>query len=87
MRLKPVTITTQLPPSSWAIIDVLRTRRHRGEWAALMCADAEHPGTQWAWVAIPGTHRGWRQAWQAMGEALETRHLEADTAILGAGLW
>ena len=75
MRLPQVTITTNLPPSSWAILDVLRRGAgRRGEWAALMCADAEHPGTQWAWVAVPGKHRTWRLAWQAMGEALETRH-------------
>ena len=83
-KLKPTTAIEYLdrPPSGWFVLDVMETRSgNTPDWVALMIDVA--PDREWrhggctshsVWVRIPGKHRNYETAWDALETMIATRH-------------
>jgi hypothetical protein len=86
------------PPVGWFALDVMRARRRKWDWCALMIdvqpdelkhcrckmawlyvdpneyrPDGNRTARE-AWLRIPGKHRNWEAAWDALQDILATRH-------------
>ena len=68
------------PPDGWFVLDVMKLKKLRKwDWWALMIevAPDEHKHCRRArevYVRIPGKHRTYEDAWEAMEEMISTRH-------------
>ena len=67
--------------AGWYALDVMRKQSRKWDWVALMID--VHPdefksyrtrAAREKWVPIPGKHRNYEAAWDAMEQMLETRH-------------
>ena len=70
-------------PAGWFPLDVMKIDSLRKlDWCALMIdvhpdvlkCPSGVPRAQEAWVRIPGKHRTWEAAWDALEEMIATRH-------------
>lgn len=70
------------PPGDWHVLDVMREKAGKWDWVALMidvdpdehCSVYGRRATHSAWVRVPGKHRNWDAAWDALADRLATRH-------------
>jgi hypothetical protein len=69
------------PPAGWFVLDVMKTNSRKRDWVALMI-DVDPDDfiarrantTKERWVRIPGKHRTWEAARDALEDLLATRH-------------
>ena len=69
------------PPAGWFVLDVMQEPRKRVYWIALMIdidPDGDdfknHAPTRSVYVRVPGKHRNWHAAYEAIEDMLATRH-------------
>ena len=68
------------PPDGWFVLDVMKLKKLRKwDWCVLMIDvdPDEHKHCRRArevYVRIPGKHRTYEDAWEAMEEMISTRH-------------
>ena len=67
------------PPDGWFVLDVMKLKKLRKwDWLALMIdidSDDKHcRRVREVYVRIPGKHRTYEDAWEAMEEMISTRH-------------
>ena len=69
------------PPADWHVLDVMRKRSRAWDWCAAMIdvdpddfRERRCGPYQFRYVTIPGKHRNYEAAWDALEAMLATRH-------------
>jgi hypothetical protein len=77
--MKPEFLDRPLP--GWFVLDVMRWQARKSDWVALMIdfdpddfRNRNRSPSGSCWVRIPGEHRDWESAWDALEDMMAMRH-------------
>jgi hypothetical protein len=65
-------------PAGWIVLDVYPREAHARDWTALVVnihpRDCPPGALRQGWLPVPGKHRNRDAAWDALEDAIATRH-------------
>jgi hypothetical protein len=73
-----MTPTLDRPPAGWHVLVVVRRTSRKWDWSALMIDvhpdEMKHSPCKEAWVRVPGKHRNYDAACEAVEAMIATKH-------------